>query len=54
MTEVFAWRNAATAAKRRPQQAGDIFTGSQFTEISSTSKIRALLGEILLLAPASP
>jgi len=29
MTEVFAWRNAAAAAKRRPQQAGDIFTGSQ-------------------------
>jgi len=30
MTEVFAPRIAATAAKRRPQQAGDILTGSQY------------------------
>jgi hypothetical protein len=30
MTEVFAWRNAAAAAKRRAQQAGDIFTGSHY------------------------
>jgi len=50
MTEVFAWRNAAAAAKRRPQQAGDIFTGSQHQageQIDVKSPHRASFGSIL-------
>ena len=35
MTAVFAQRNAGAAAKRRAQQAGERFTGSQFTPTAS-------------------